>query len=112
MSGCANCVWDRYRDELEEWAAKSAHARANLQRSRERGQGTGLVEGPGAGGATHTALSMDDDGGGSDTNWGTGLDSLRSGDDLFKGVPVGILEFMRTEKKLKERHMREGTVRG
>ena len=28
--------------------------------------------------------------------------------DLFEGVPVGIREFMKTEKKLKARKMRPG----
>lgn len=51
--------------------------------------------------------SMDDDRGGSETNW-----SLDEGQDLFANVPVGIREFMRTEKILKERHLKEGTKRG
>ncbi|KAI9827843.1 MAG: hypothetical protein M1832_004332 [Thelocarpon impressellum] len=121
MSGCVNCVWDRYRDELEDWAAQAGKARAALARARGRGQGTGpMVEGAGGGavagagvaGAAHTAVSMGDDGGGSETNWGTGLGGMAPGEDLFKGVPVGILEFMRTEKRLKERHRREGSVGG
>ena len=47
------------------------------------------------------AGSMDDDGGGSETNWTSGQE------DLLRGIPVGIREFMRTEKRLKEKHARE-----
>ena len=85
MSGCVNCVWDVYRDDLEEWATKSREAR--MKELQARGSGS--------------SQSMDDDGGGSEANW-----SLGEGQDLFAGVPVGIREFMRTEKVLKERHMK------
>jgi hypothetical protein len=44
---------------------------------------------------------MDDDGGGSETNWDTGFDDADK-DKLFDDIPVGIREFMRTEKKLKQ----------
>jgi hypothetical protein len=56
------------------------------------------------------ALSMDDDGGGSETNWSAlevDLGTGKSGADLFANVLVGIREFMRTEKMLKKRHARE-----
>jgi hypothetical protein len=100
MSGCVNCVWDVYRDELEEWAAKSKEA-AVAQAAGSK-QDTGVrLEG-----------SMDDDGGGSETNWGTGLKTDFTSDDLFENVPIGIREFMKQEKKLKEKHAREGTSRG
>jgi len=79
MSGCVNCVWDVFRDELEEWAAKSKEARVAM--AAQAGSG-----------------SMDEDGGGSESNWGAGEEE---GGDLFKGVPVGIRAFMETEKKLK-----------
>lgn len=114
MSGCVNCVWDRYRDELEEWAAARKAADANLrkqkgpERERDRRKKTGppVVLREGDEGAQHTMVSMDDDdGGGSETNWRTGLDT-----DLFGGIPVGIREFMKQEKRLKEKHLREGTV--
>lgn len=91
MSGCVNCVWDIYRDDLEEWASKNAEARRRIM----------MAKGQDLGG------SMDDDGGGSETNW-----SAEEGEDLFKGIPVGIREFMRTEKVLKERHRSEGTIGG
>ncbi|KAI9820211.1 MAG: hypothetical protein M1827_005833 [Pycnora praestabilis] len=106
MSGCVNCVWDRFRDELEEWAVKSTEARTALQAQRDKGQVTGLM-GMGEDMPTHTAISMDDDGGGSETNWGTGLGA---GTDLFRDIPVGIKEFMRTEKKLKAKHKTRGSV--
>ncbi|KAE8453640.1 hypothetical protein EG329_009151 [Mollisiaceae sp. DMI_Dod_QoI] len=121
MSGCVNCVWDRYRDELEEWAVarKEANAALSKEKGLEKGKkrrksgdglsGTGLMLGEGEKGAQHTLVSMDDDGGGSETNWGTGLETNFTNDDLFKGVPVGIREFMKQEKRLKEKHAREGT---
>jgi hypothetical protein len=123
MSGCVNCVWDRYRDELEEWAAASKEAAQaskkgkSLEKERRKRKqgglaGTGLMLGEGEKGAQHTMVSMDDDGGGSESNWGTGLDTDFTSDDLFKGVPVGIREFMKQEKKLKEKHAREGTSGG
>lgn len=84
MSGCVNCVWDRYRDELEEWADQSAKARAKLGAPKASGKQAGV--------------SMDDDGGGSQAMW----DPLGAGGDLFADIPVGIREFMKTEKKLKE----------
>jgi hypothetical protein len=56
-------------------------------------------------------MSMDDDGGGSESNWG-----IESGageeEDLFKDIPVGIREFMKQEKRLKQRHALEGTSGG
>ncbi|KAI9893713.1 MAG: hypothetical protein M1814_005929 [Vezdaea aestivalis] len=85
MSGCVNCVWDIFREDLEEWAAKSAEARNRIA-TRDLSGGGG---------------SMDDDGGGSEANW-TGI-GIQQGDELFEGIPVGIREFMKTEKRLKEK---------
>ncbi|KAF2271810.1 uncharacterized protein EI97DRAFT_427549 [Westerdykella ornata] len=105
MSGCVNCVWDLYRDEMEEWAAKAAEARAALQAQRQAGKGTGMMAArPGT--PSHVATSMDDDGGGSETNWV--LEA--SPEHLFDDIPVGIREFMKTEKKLKLKHRAEQAV--
>jgi len=99
MSGCVNCVWEQYRDELEDWAAKSAEARGKLEAQRAK---TSTTTKPGADMPNHVTSSMDDDGGGSDTNWiGS---SAASGKDLFDDIPVGIREFMKAEKRLKEKH--------
>jgi len=108
MSGCVNCVWDQYREELEEWASKSTQARARLQAQRAQGTATGSMADPKA--PSHVATSMDDDGGGSEANWAGGLDLDGDSGDLFQGIPVGIREFMRTEKRLKEKHAKENAV--
>jgi hypothetical protein len=83
MSGCANCVWDLFRDDLEEWAAKSKEARVRMQAARRAGDGRE-----------------------SGAEW-KGMEESGEGRDLFEGIPVGIREFMKIEKKLKERHARE-----
>ncbi|KAH0493191.1 hypothetical protein TgHK011_008108 [Trichoderma gracile] len=91
MSGCVNCVWDRYREDMEEWTAKKAEANARL-RARS---GT-----------------MDADGGGSETAWTANISKDLWDEEALKKVPVGIREFMKQEKRLKERHQREGTLGG
>ncbi|GAB1316128.1 hypothetical protein MFIFM68171_06338 [Madurella fahalii] len=132
MSGCVNCVWDRYRDELEDWADRNAEAERRL-RAREAGgevqvTGESMTAGDGTvgemglheRGEDRGAVSMDDDGGGSVGNWVPS--DAASGDrritkdfwdeELYKNVPVGIREFMKQEKRLKEKHRREGTAGG
>ena len=122
MSGCVNCVWDRFRDEMEEWAAASAEASRRLL-AQEGGVAAGATTG--RSGATPAAdhSGMDDGGGGSNTNWspeevakaaaGAG-GSKKAGwdEELYKGVPVGIREFMKQEKRLKLKHMNDGTIVG
>lgn len=123
MSGCVNCVWERFRDEMEAWAAANAEAEGRLAagKSTEKTQPRQQQQGQPA--AAHTIVSMDDDGGGSETNWGAGAvpTPVSAGgkmakdfwdDELYKNVPVGIREFMKQEKKLKEKHLREGTSSG
>jgi membrane protein involved in colicin uptake len=132
MSGCVNCVWDRYRDEMEDWALADAEAKSKLaaERAAEAGTGAGASANadmdadsakrpPTTAGADHTAASMDDGGGGLDTNWDvpSAPPSPKIAkdfwdDDLYKNVPVGIREFMKQEKRLKEKHAREGTSGG
>ena len=130
MSGCVNCVWDRYRDEMEEWVAASAEAEKALQAQQQQQAPAPAPATPrsapdvvsSAVAAPHQppatgALSMDDDGGGSEANWQADLKKADRpkiakdlwDNDLYKNVPVGIREFMKQEKRLKEKHAREGT---
>ncbi|TKA32031.1 hypothetical protein B0A50_01277 [Salinomyces thailandicus] len=119
MSGCVNCVWDKYGEEMEEWALKSREAKARVEELRVGGKATGVMS-KDKGAPGHVAVSMDDDGGGSETNWVgggdggggvTGKGEVPGGEeDLFKGVPVGIREFMRTEKRLKEKKKQRATA--
>ncbi|QIW95409.1 hypothetical protein AMS68_000927 [Peltaster fructicola] len=104
MSGCVNCVWDMYRDEMEEWVAKSAEARARLEEQRAAAPVQALHNDAGSG---DMAMSMDDDGGGSDTNWN---DEGPIGGDMFEGIPVGIRAFMENEKRLKAKHKSESAA--
>ncbi|KAL4812609.1 oxidoreductase-like protein [Aspergillus spinulosporus] len=104
MSGCVHCVWDDYRDEMEEWAALLAQAKAKGGTSKSpKVVPTAIPKTPVD---VAASSSMDDDGGGSETNWS----SPGSGDDLFADIPVGIREFMKTEKRLKQLHRNVGDV--
>ncbi|KAK3991507.1 oxidoreductase-like protein [Cladorrhinum sp. PSN332] len=128
MSGCVNCVWDRYRDEMEEWVSKSREAEASLAASEAGAEVAATEESVYATGKqkqqqinmgvheldARGAVSMDYDGGGSASNW-TQEETISKNlwdDDLYKNVPVGIREFMKQEKRLKEKHSREGTLGG
>lgn len=83
MSGCVNCVWDAYREEVEEWAAKG--------RARKSGM-------------TDARAVQDQQGVTTDTKE---FDRARAKEfqreGLFEGVPVGIREFMALEKKLRNK---------
>lgn len=97
MSGCVNCVWDGYREEVEEWAA--ARRRGGGQEGREVG-GSGRGGGVGHGDASGVG-DLDGMGVG-------GYEGVEVGDEeMFRGLPVGILEFMNTEKRLRERRAAE-----
>ncbi|KAI2621380.1 oxidoreductase-like protein [Xylaria nigripes] len=122
MSGCVNCVWDRYRDEMEEWATASALAKKAQQAQELEGESWSAIKDTSAlSRSSNTAASMDDDGGGSETNWQAGETAKTDrsqiakdlwDDGLYNNVPVGIREFMKHEKKLKEKHKKEGTFGG
>ncbi|KAI9719713.1 MAG: hypothetical protein M1828_006146 [Chrysothrix sp. TS-e1954] len=95
MSGCVNCVWDRYGQELEEWSASVKEVGRRRKERDEIARAVRDVESEDSG-------SMDDDGGGSGASWESGGDV----EEVLGSVPVGIREFMRQEKRLKERKLR------
>lgn len=71
MSGCVNCVWDNYRDDLEDWAR-------TLKEAKAKGGQTSLQ----------------------------GTENVRAEDaEIYAGIPVEIAEFMKTEKRLKEKRL-------
>jgi len=107
-------VWDAYRDDLEVWAA--ARKEADIALAKKRGE-TSAGDGRKDLGKGNEMLgiSMDDDGGGSEGLWKTGTEFGKddgAAEDLFKGLPVGITEFMKQEKRLKEKHARQGASSG
>lgn len=98
MSGCAHCIWDDYRDEVELWAARVREAQAKGLEGESAIATQINIPRPEV---AETSTSMDDDGGGSETLWDSPIS--QSPDTLFQGIPVGIREFMATEKKIRER---------
>ncbi|KAG6043689.1 hypothetical protein E4U17_007133 [Claviceps sp. LM77 group G4] len=92
MSGCINCVWDRFREDMEEWTAKKHEAQAAADGGSGT-DGTFVTSGPVMGKDETIAEDAWDD-------------------EMYRGVPVGIREFMKQEKRLKEKHAREGTAGG
>jgi hypothetical protein len=79
-------VWEEYREDFEEWSAKRKESEMKLQQARNLESG----------------ISGDEDGLGSQANL--------SEDNMFADIPVGIREFMKIEKKLKQRHRSESTT--
>lgn len=102
MSGCVHCVWDDFREEMEDWAARVDKARAKGGSEK----GTMDMRASPRAEVDSASQSMDDDGGGSESNW---VPSSQD-DDLFSSIPVGIREFMKTEKKLREKHRTEASA--
>ncbi|KAL8725270.1 MAG: hypothetical protein Q9166_007472 [cf. Caloplaca sp. 2 TL-2023] len=97
MSGCVNCVWDAYREEVEAWAARRRESvttqggEEELEKRKAREmRGRGKIMNGKSGVIERVNRVAQDEGA------------------LFEGVPVGIREFMKTEKRLRERKEREG----
>jgi hypothetical protein len=104
MSGCVNCVWDIYREEFEEWSAASKVAREKMVAMHKEGDGD-------AADAAETASSVDEDGGGSEALWIQESEKEEE-KDPYAGVPVGIREFMKMEKMMKEKQAAQQASKG
>jgi hypothetical protein len=96
-----HCVWDDFREDMEAWAARIQQARARARATSPARRDMRQDSRPEVESASS---SMDDDGGGSETSWAT---SMTVDDELFAGIPVGIREFMKVEKKLRDKHRKE-----
>ncbi|VUC35609.1 unnamed protein product [Clonostachys rosea] len=94
MSGCVNCVWELYQEDVEEWRAQKAAAEARLKAKEASRDGdaaaTGSSQQPAGVRVGEAKIAKD--------LWD---------EDLMQSVPVGFREFMKMEKKLKEKHARE-----
>lgn len=98
-SDLCSCVWDDYRDDVEQWAVR-------LKEAQAKSQGHATTQTPKIGfprpEVQASAASMDDDGGGSEALWQAPSDQTDA-DALFAEIPVGIRAFMATEKRIRER---------
>lgn len=101
MSGCVHCVWDDYRDDIEQWAGRLKEAQAKGRRKDEHSPKAYMSRPE----VQHASSSMDDDGGGSEALWDAPSvpGTSQEGEELFQAIPVGIREFMATEKRIRER---------
>lgn len=100
MSGCMHCVWDDYRDDIEDWAKRLGEAQAKGVNEGQTSTPKLDMHRPEV--ATASG-SMDDDGGGSESLWHVPSSPTSTVNELLADVPVGIREFMATEKRLRER---------
>ncbi|KAL8743933.1 MAG: hypothetical protein Q9190_003766 [Brigantiaea leucoxantha] len=105
MSGCVNCVWDTYREEMEAWAERrkiGLNADRTAVANKERIANQITARGDRFIGAKSGGLGirhMDEE---------PRKINLQDEDHLFDSVPVGIREFMATEKRLKEKRESHG----
>ena len=113
MSGCVNCVWDMYREDLESWAQLKSQAE---KRSRVK-EGVASAGVDGSGNQDGRKLNMAANG--NPRGHGMVGETIKEEQDnsdaaavqvdqeLFDNVPVGIREFMKQEKRLREKRARE-----
>jgi hypothetical protein len=95
-----HCVWDDYRDDIEDWAKRLKEAQA---KGADEGQTTTPKVEMHRPEVANASGSMDDDGGGSESLWDAPSSTASTASELFADIPVGIREFMATEKRLRER---------
>jgi hypothetical protein len=101
MSGCVNCVWDAYREDLEEWVAKAGEAGKRL--ALQRGAADEATTG-GKSAAPRARAKAKESSEASEL-----ADAGRGADDLMRALPVGIRQFIKTEKMLKMKHADEAS---
>ena len=106
MSGCVNCVWDAYREEVEEWAASRRRREAELRDISADTHRSMPIPSASASSTEGSVGDLDEAG---NLKSYDGLDLDDEG-GLFEGVPIGIKEFMKQEKRLREKRERENNT--
>jgi hypothetical protein len=98
MSGCVHCVWDLYREDMEEWAGKVKDAEAQMAKAATESSAEAKLKAaaPGEPSKVEEAAKSQD-------VWDEGN---------FQGVPLGIREFMKLEKQLKGKHAQDQATSG
>lgn len=95
MSGCVNCVWELYKDEIEEWRSKVKEARGKIMKLPNWQDVWPDQLGPLPGSAKRTRPV---DTSGSDDGM-----PIQADDEAFDGLNTGIRVFIETEKRLRNR---------
>jgi len=95
MSGCVNCVWDVFREELEDWAAANSKAQKALRKLEGKEDDKRPNKPNNVANGALESTSMDDDAGRAVVN----LEMWEG----FEDIPIGIRAFMETEKGIKLR---------
>ena len=101
-----HCVWDDYRDDVEAWAQRINEAKKRdtpRRGSKKKKHPLPDMRQSPRSEVDSASTSMDDDGGGSQASWNVDISTEADADALFADIPVGIREFMKTEKRLKEK---------
>jgi predicted nucleic acid-binding Zn-ribbon protein len=92
MSGCVNCVWEQYKDEIEEWKMKRQEAKDALL-------------------STHTSSPWPQDFGPEPDRTGDNASKYREKlrrtqgeeDDAWEDIDISIKVFVDTEKMIRQR---------
>ncbi|KAF3926891.1 hypothetical protein ABW20_dc0104818 [Dactylellina cionopaga] len=104
MSGCVNCVWDIFREDLEDWAIATAKAEKALHKHHDVRLPSALSK-AGSGIASKPEIVDDRD----------EADRAAIGATMWKGledIPIGIRVFMDTEKAIRSRRAIEHEAGG
>lgn len=89
MSGCINCVWELYKDEIEDWKSKVKLAREMLIKNGDPHQEWPVQLGP------------------PPEQWSSG--TTEGEDDFDDGLDEGIRAFIATEKRLHQQRQARTT---
>lgn len=107
MSGCVNCVYETFREEMELWADANREVTRRKMLEKRRLENEAEPTGVGLQQQSHDvgAANMDDDGGGNEGSSDELGNPAAPGnlwdDSLYQSLPVGIREFMKLEKRLR-----------